>query len=153
ASPSPAVGCLLRGWSRCMTLDVEAVPASVRSSRAGEDGPPAAVDRIEHVVTEACAGLAGVSADKILTEARRAFYPGVVVSEVELAFILAARSVVEVGRVCSYVAARLLLDKLRREALTFIGDGLTVAGQSWIADHLPAFLAAYVSRVIALVRP
>src|SRR5699024_12075736 len=97
ASPSPAVGCLLRGWSRCMTLDVEAVPASVRSSRAGEDGPPAAVDRIEHVVTEACAGLAGASADKILTEARRGLYPGIADSEVALALILAARRSVDGG--------------------------------------------------------
>src|SRR5690625_677955 len=135
-----------------MTLDVEAVPASVRSSRAGEDGPPAAVDRIEHVVTEACAGLAGVSADKILTEARRGFYPGIADSEVELALIMAARSFVEVDPDYSYVAARLLLDKLRREALTFIGDGPTVAGQSEMADHYPAYLAAYVDRGIALER-
>ena len=135
-----------------MTLDVEAVPASVRPTRSGEGGPPAAVDRIEHVVAEACAGLTGVSADKILTEARRGFYPGIADSEVELALVMAARSFVEVDPDYSYVAARLLLDTLRREALTFIGGAPTVAGQSEMADHYPAYLAAYVSRGIALER-
>src|SRR5699024_10913714 len=118
-----------------MTLDVEAVPASVGPARADEGGVPAAVDRIEHVVAEACAGLTGVSAEKILTEARRGFYPGIADSEVELALIMAARSFVEIDPNYSYVAARLLLDTLRREALTFIGGGTTVAGQSVLADH------------------
>ncbi len=40
-----------------MTLDVEAVPASVRPETATDGAPPAAIDRIEHVVTEACARL------------------------------------------------------------------------------------------------
>lgn len=135
-----------------MTLDVEAVSASVRPTRTGEGGPPAAVDRIEHVVAEACAGLTGVSADKILTEARRGFYPGIVDSEVELALVMAARSFVEVDPDYSYAAARLLLDTLRREALTFIGGAPTVAGRPEMADHYPAYLAAYVGRGIALGR-
>ncbi|MFV2198159.1 ribonucleoside-diphosphate reductase subunit alpha [Nocardiopsis sp. LOL_012] len=133
-----------------MSLDVEALPASVRRESTDNGAPPNAVDRIEQVVTEACAGLAGVSADKVLREARQGLYPGIPASEVELALVMAARSFVEVDPDYSHVAARLLLDTLRREALTFIEGAPRSASQSEMAGHYPAYLAAYVSRGIEL---
>ena len=133
-----------------MTLDVEAVPVSVRPETATDGAPPAAIDRIEHVVTEACERLSGVSADKVLTEARRGFFPGISDTEVELALVMAARSFVEIDPDYSYVAARLLLDMLRREALTFVSGAPDAAGQSEMADRYPAYLAAYVGRGIDL---
>ncbi|WP_017604222.1 ribonucleoside-diphosphate reductase subunit alpha [Nocardiopsis alkaliphila] len=133
-----------------MTLDVEAVPASVRPEPSNEGGPRAAIDRIEHVVTEACARLTGVSAEKVLNEARRGFYPGIADAEVELALIMAARSFVEVDPNYSYVAARLLLDKLRTEALSFIGGAHETAGQSDMSERYATYLAAYVARGIDL---
>ncbi|WP_017579176.1 ribonucleoside-diphosphate reductase subunit alpha [Nocardiopsis valliformis] len=133
-----------------MTLDVEAVPASVRPEPTNGGGARAAIDRIEHVVTEACARLTGVSADKVLTEARRGFYPGISDSEVELALVMAARSFVEVDPNYSYVAARLLLDKLRTEALSFVGGEAETATQSDMAERYASYLGAYVGRGIAL---
>ncbi|WP_028649144.1 ribonucleoside-diphosphate reductase subunit alpha [Nocardiopsis sp. CNT312] len=133
-----------------MSLDVEALPASVRRESTDNGAPPNAVDRIEQVVTEACAGLTGVSADKVLSEARQGLYPGIPASEVELALVMAARSFVEVDPDYSYVAARLLLDTLRREALTFIEGAPRSASQSEMAGHYSAYLAAYVSRGIEL---
>ncbi|WP_017544418.1 ribonucleoside-diphosphate reductase subunit alpha [Nocardiopsis prasina] len=133
-----------------MTLDVEAVPASVRPAPTNGGGAPAAIDRIEHVVTEACARLTGVSAAKVLTEARRGFYPGIADSEVELALVMAARSYVEVDPNYSYVAARLLLDKLRTEALSFVSGAAETATQSDMDDRYASYLAAYVGRGIDL---
>ncbi|MDE3725348.1 ribonucleoside-diphosphate reductase subunit alpha, partial [Nocardiopsis sp. N85] len=133
-----------------MTLDVEAVPASVRPEPTTEGAPPTALDRIEHVVTEACARLSGVSAEKVLVEARRGLYPGIPDSEVELALIMAARSYVEVDPDYSYVAARLLLDKLRREALTFISGVSDAATQSEMGGRYASYLGAYVGRGIDL---
>ncbi|MFB8763785.1 ribonucleoside-diphosphate reductase subunit alpha [Nocardiopsis alba] len=133
-----------------MTLDVEAAPVSVRPTQTHEGGPGTAIDRIEHVVAEACAGLTGVSAEKVLDEARRGFYPGIADSEVELALVMAARSFVEVDPDYSYVAARLLLDKLRTEALSFVFDAHETAGQTEMGDRYAGYLAAYVRRGIEL---
>ena len=133
-----------------MTLDVEAVPASVRPEPNNEGGRPAAIDRIEHVVAEACARLSGVSAQKVLTEARRGFYPGIADAEVELGVVMAARSFVEVDPNYSYVAARLLLDKLRTEALSFIGGAPETATQADMAEGYAGYLAAYIGRGIDL---
>ncbi|WP_306366567.1 ribonucleoside-diphosphate reductase subunit alpha [Nocardiopsis sp. CC223A] len=133
-----------------MTLDVEAAPASVRPEPITEGAPPTALDRIEHVVTEACARLAGVSAEKVLAEARRGLYPGIPDSEVELALIMAARSYVEVDPDYSYVAARLLLDKLRSEALSFIAGAPDAATQTDMAERYATYLPAYIGRGIDL---
>ncbi|GAB3748819.1 ribonucleoside-diphosphate reductase subunit alpha [Nocardiopsis nanhaiensis] len=133
-----------------MTLDVEAVPASGRREPNNGGGARPAIDRIEHVVTEACARLTGVSANKVLTEARRGFYPGIPDHEVELALVMAARSFVEVDPNYSYVAARLLLDKLRTEALTFVSGVPENAGQTEMSDRYATYLAAYVGRGIDL---
>ncbi|MEU2939504.1 ribonucleoside-diphosphate reductase subunit alpha [Nocardiopsis alba] len=133
-----------------MTLDVEAAPVSVRPTQTHEGGPGTAIDRIEHVVAEACAGLTGVSAEKVLDEARRGFYPGIADSEVELALVMAARSFVEVDPDYSYVAARLLLDKLRTEALSFVFDAHETAGQTEMGDRYAGYLAAYVRRGVEL---
>ncbi len=133
-----------------MTLDVEAAPASVRPEPTTEGAPPAALDRIERVVTEACARLDGVSADKVLAEARRGLYPGIPDSEVELALIMAARSYVEVDPDYSYVAARLLLDKLRSEALSFVSGVPEAATQTDMSERYATYLPAYVSRGIDL---
>ena len=128
-----------------MTLDVQAAPEA-----AGTAAPPAAVDRIESVVAEACARLAGASADRVLAEARRGFFPGISDDEVELALVMAARSFVEADPDYSFVAARLLLDKLRREALTHVAGAPDAAGQSEMAVRYQGYLAAYVRKGIAL---
>ncbi|WP_017615248.1 ribonucleoside-diphosphate reductase subunit alpha [Nocardiopsis salina] len=128
-----------------MTLDAQVAPEA-----AGTAAPPAAVDRIESVVAEACERLTGASADRVLAEARRGFFPGISDDEVELALVMAARSFVEADPDYSFVAARLLLDKLRREALTHVADAPDAAGQSEMAVRYQSYLAAYVRKGIAL---
>ena len=77
-------------------------------------------DRLQHTITAACAELADVDPAKIIDETKRTVYDGISVDELATAQILAARALVEAEPNYSYVTARLLLDKLRREALTFV---------------------------------
>jgi len=86
-----------------------------------DDGTVVPLDeaRLVTVITEACAGLEGASAEAILTETRRNLYDGISQDELSLAPILAARTLVETEPSYAFVSARLLLDKLRREALSF----------------------------------
>jgi ribonucleoside-diphosphate reductase alpha chain len=79
--------------------------------------------RLSAVITEACTGFGDVSAQAILIETNRNLYDGISQDELALAPILAARTFIETEPNYTKVSARLLLDKLRREALSFLANG------------------------------
>jgi ribonucleoside-diphosphate reductase alpha chain len=130
---------------------VHATPA-LRMKR--EDGTLAPVDaaRLVRIVEEACAGLDGTSAEPVLAEATRNLYDGISPDELALAPILAARTLVETEPNYAFVSARLLLDKLRREALTFIAGRPDQATHSEMATRYAEYFPAFVARGIALER-
>lgn len=87
-----------------------------------EDGSLAPLDegRLQQIIGEACFGLDAVSPETIFTETKRNLYDGITLDELSLAPILAARTLVETEPNYAFVSARLLLDRLRREALSFV---------------------------------
>ena len=94
--------------------------AEVALNVKGTDGDLRPLDwaRVSHVVGEAVAGLDDVTAEPVLAETKRNLYDGISADELALAQIMAARVLVEQEPNYSYVSARLLLDKLRGEALS-----------------------------------
>ncbi len=88
-----------------------------------DDGAVVALDeqRIVRVVTEACAGLSGVSVDEVVQSALRDLYDGISEGELSQALTLAARARIEKEPNYTYVSARLLCDALRHEAMKFLG--------------------------------
>ena len=111
-----------------------------------EDGKLIALDegRLAAIVEEACAGLEGVSSEPILAEARRNLYNGITLEELSLAPILAARTLVEQEPNYAFVSARLLLDRLRREALTFVSGRPEQATQSEMATRYASYFPDFV---------
>lgn len=87
-----------------------------------EDGrtTPLDVKRIRTVIFEACEQLSDVDADRILEESLRNMYDGISATDVATSIIITARTLVEEEPNYTYVSARLLLDELRTEALTFL---------------------------------
>ncbi|HEY8548477.1 MAG TPA: ribonucleoside-diphosphate reductase subunit alpha [Vicinamibacterales bacterium] len=86
----------------------------------------------------ACEGLADVSLDRLFADARRNIYDGIPEHELELATIMAARALIDLEPAYTYVAARLLLDSLTREATDFVlGEALLDVDY---ARYLPAFV-------------
>jgi len=71
-------------------------------------------------ISDACAGLDGVSPESVMTEVRRNLYDGLQLHELGLAQTMAARTLVEQEPNYAYVSARLLLNILREEALAFL---------------------------------
>jgi ribonucleoside-diphosphate reductase alpha chain len=120
-------------------------------SMKAADGSLVALDftRLATVVEEACADLADVAADVILTETHRNLYDGISADELELAPILAARTLIETEPNYSKVSARLLLDKIRREALSFIADRPDHATHSQMAERYGVYFDAYVKSGIS----
>jgi ribonucleoside-diphosphate reductase alpha chain len=112
------------------------------------DGTALDEARLATVIAEACAGLEGTATDAILSETRRNLYDGISLDELSLAPILAARTLVETEPNYSFVSARLLNDKLRREALSFVFDRPEQATQAEMATRYGEYFAAYLSKGI-----
>ncbi|WP_439135568.1 ribonucleoside-diphosphate reductase subunit alpha [Pseudomaricurvus sp.] len=104
---------------------------------------PLDIARVRTIVQEACAGLTGVEPKAILDEAMRNLYDGVSLVDVNTSLVITARTLVEKEPNYSYATARLLLDKLRTEALNFMGLALTATQtdmETLYAQALPAYI-------------
>jgi ribonucleoside-diphosphate reductase alpha chain len=126
-------------------------PAAPALRMKGADGSLVTLDarRLAAIVKEASAQLAGVSADAILAETQRNLYDGISEDELALAPILAARALVETDPDYAKASARLLLDKLRREALSFVEGRPQQAIQAEMAERYADYFRAYVKAGIA----
>ncbi len=106
--------------------------------------------RLVRVVREACDGLPDVSAEPILAEALRSVFDGIAQADVATALIMSARPLIEREPGYSFVTARLLLDPLRREALTFLAGSAREATHGEMAALYPEYFRDFVARGIEL---
>jgi ribonucleoside-diphosphate reductase alpha chain len=115
------------------------------------DGSTQALDtnRLRTIVTEAVEGLDGVTGDKIYEETLKNLYSGVNFKDVQVTLVMTARTLVESDPNYTYVAARLLLDTLRSEALSFLGVADS-ATQSEMHYRYAATLRPYIEKGVAL---
>ena len=105
-------------------------------------------ERTELIANEACEGLKGTEPSKILGEARKNLYEGAPEEEIKEALILSSRSLVEIEPNYTYATARILLDSLRTEALSFlkVKDNATFAEmKSLYGTSLKAFIEKAIS--------
>ena len=116
-----------------------------------EDGSvqPLDMGRLEHLIREACVGLADVDADKIIDETIKNLYDGVSLSDVNTSMVITARTMIEQEPNYSQVTARLLMDSLRAEALQFLGVAKLADQQEMEAIYGKAF-EAYIQRGVEL---
>ncbi|MBT6042588.1 MAG: ribonucleoside-diphosphate reductase subunit alpha [Gammaproteobacteria bacterium] len=116
-----------------------------------DDGSTIPLDtaRIRTIIAEACHGLEDVNGDEIYTETLKNLYSGVKFTDVQITLVMTARTLVEVEPNYSFVAARLLLDNLRSEALTFLGvaDNAT---QSEMHYKYATTLRSYIDKGVEL---
>ena len=76
--------------------------------------------RLERIVGEACEGMPSTEPLTVLQEAKRNLFDGVAEKDVYKTVVMAARTFIENEPDYTYVAARLLTDSLRHEALSFV---------------------------------
>ncbi len=136
-----------RARERAAAAASSAAPAAPELKMRAADGSLRPLDfaRVAAVVKEACAGFAGTDPEAILTETRRNLYDGISADELTLAPILAARTLVEREPDYGRVSARLLLDRLRGEALTFLNRRPVTATQAEMAEGYGDYFRAYVA--------
>ncbi|WP_341936448.1 ribonucleoside-diphosphate reductase subunit alpha [Marinimicrobium sp. C2-29] len=116
-----------------------------------DDGSTAPLDiqRLRTIVNEACAGLKDVSEKAILDEAMRNLYEGVSLRDVNTSLVITARTLVEKEPNYTYATARLLMDKLRAEALSFLGVA-DFATQAEMETYYPQALSSYIQKGVEL---
>ena len=110
---------------------------------------PLDIERLASVVNHACEGLEDVSADAILEESIKNLYDGVSISDMKSALVMSARTKVEQEPNYSYVTARILLDELRSEALSFLGIA-EESSHPEMQDNYPKAFLAYIEKGIEL---
>ena len=141
---------------------IRAASATTEAARAAEsdaeihvvtrDGDRKRLDtvRMRTLVTEACEALTDVDPERIIDEARANMYDGIAEDDVATGLLMTARALVEVEPNYTYVSARLLLDKLRSEALRFLDTGVGQATQAEMASLYAPTLAAFVDKGVKL---
>lgn len=105
--------------------------------------------RIECIVREACADLENVDPQAIIKDALRNLFNLASISDVHKALVMSARSAVEKEPNYTYVAARLLMDSLRSEALSFL-DLTANATFAEMQTIYPTYLTHYIQKGIDL---
>ena len=117
-----------------------------------ENGERRALDqkRLQQIIKEAADGLPGVDADLIFQETLRNAFDGIAESDLRAAICMSGRALIDRDPNYSQATARLLLDNLRHEALTFLEGQPVEATQAEMAARYPETLARYVRRGIEL---
>jgi ribonucleoside-diphosphate reductase alpha chain len=127
-----------------------AAPPLPRVRNAAGELVPLDRPRLERVVREACEGVPDVSPEPILAEALRSVFDGIAQSDVATALVMSARPLIEREPGYSFVTARLLLDQLRREALTFLGEDAREATHAEMTALYPEYFRDFVARGVTL---
>ncbi len=99
--------------------------------------------RLQILIEDACSGLDGVDAKRLLDAALKNLYNGIKAKEVNTALTMAARPLIEEEPNYSYVSARLLLDGLRAEVL----GSLRLAQEATAQDMTQLYPATFVAAI------
>ncbi len=128
--------------------EVKVHPTLHMTDRHGQRHP-LDLGRLETLVQSAVSDLPEVSATAILEDAQRNLYDGVSESDINNALVMSARVLIEQEPNYTYVTARLLLDQLRSEALTYLGISEHASAEEMTLIY-PRALNAFIQRGIEL---
>jgi ribonucleoside-diphosphate reductase alpha chain len=111
---------------------------------------PLDLARVKTVIIDACSGLDCVDSERVYNITIKNLFDGVPASDVSPTVVMSARGLIDNEPQYSHVAARLLLDELRTETLTFMDDGLPTATYIEMTDRYPQYFHQYVKKAADL---
>ena len=117
-----------------------------------EDGSTMPLDkeRLKTIIDESCIGLENTSPERLYANTMKHLFDGVPAKDVSPTLIMSARGLIDNEPEYSNVAARLLLDALRTESLTFIDDGAPTATFQEMGQRYPDYFQHYIRRATEL---
>ncbi|MGE3919926.1 MAG: ATP cone domain-containing protein, partial [Gammaproteobacteria bacterium] len=110
---------------------------------------PLDIASLHTLVEEACHQLNEIDPELIIQDTLRNLFDGVTLTDVNKALVMSARTLIEKEPNYSYVAARLLLDSLRAEALNFLGIAKNASHRE-MTQMYDTYLPRYIERGVAL---
>jgi len=134
------------------TIEVTSKPKGEALEITLDNGETALLDenRLTTIIKEACHGLEETDPSAIFAETKRSLFPGVAEKDVANAVAMSARTFIEKEPNYTFVAARLLLDNLRTEALTELNGTRTDATQKEMSDLYASYFHQFVKKSIEL---
>jgi ribonucleoside-diphosphate reductase alpha chain len=108
------------------------------------------INRVNLVIKEACAGIKDVSPEPITKELQKNIYDGISREDVSIALVMSSRVLIEKEPNYTYVSARLLLDNLRTEALSFIYNKDVSATSEQMKDLYKDYFKNYLAKACEL---
>jgi len=106
--------------------------------------------RLQTLIAEATVGLTAADADALREAIQRNIFDGMKEKDFRAAMVMTARTMIERDPDYSKVAARLLLDNARHEALSFIDGHHVEATQAEMAHRYAEYFPAYIRRAAEL---
>ena len=125
-------------------------PSGISVVAADGTRQPLDEERLAAVVKEACSGLKGVDAKLVLEQARRSLFDGMAEKDVATALVMSARTLIERDPDYSNLTARLLLDSLRSEALSFTYGQPTSATYKEMKKRYGDYFKTYIKKAAEL---
>ncbi|MBT4196257.1 MAG: ribonucleoside-diphosphate reductase subunit alpha [Gammaproteobacteria bacterium] len=111
---------------------------------------PLDTKRLLQVINDACEGLENTDPQRVYKDTLRNLFDGVAECDICPMLVMSARALIDVEPDYSQVAARLLLDSLRTETLTFIKDGNPNATYDEMQERYPQYFAHYLKKAAEL---
>ena len=106
--------------------------------------------RLHAIISEACEGLKDVDPQAILNDTERNLFDGVPNKDVSRMLVMSARTLIEKQPDYCRAAARLLLEDLRTEALSFVYNHPFNATQTEMKTQYQHYFAEYIKRAVDL---
>ena len=128
----------------------ESKKSKINITTSNGDTKPLDQNRLRKVIAEAVIGLDGVDKDTVEKEALRNLFDGIPEEDVGSALVMATRVNIEKDSNYSIVAARLLLDNLRTEGLTYLNGRHSEATQAEMTKRYPATFKKYIKQAVEL---
>ena len=143
-----------RKKERALSLESQTAPelssSALQVTMADGTKKPLDTERLQKILKEACNQISGTDPEALMAETKRSLFDGVAEADVSNAATMAARTFIEREPNYTYVAARVLLDSLRQEALTFVGGNREEATQEEMSEQYPSYFESYIKKAISL---
>lgn len=111
---------------------------------------PLELSNLRALIEEASEGLSEVDVDAIMKDTERSLFDGVKAEDVDKALVMAARTLIENDPEYSQLAARLLMNRVRSEAVSFVEQTPRRLTQREMTQAYPEYFRGYIHRAIDL---